>query len=425
VALSGGLDSVVLLHLLVLLREHLAPDLGLEAVHVHHGLLPEADAWADFCARRCAAWNVPCRIARVQVNRAHPGGLEAAAREARHAVLDGPGADLLALAHHQDDQAETVLFRILRGAGVRGAAGMAPWVPARKGRLARWRPLLDQPKAALHQHALAAGLAWVEDPSNQDIHYSRNFLRQQALPLLAQRFPGAAGGFARLGRLAGEADQMLADLARLDEAALGVAPWGRAEALALSSARLRNLWRHQLTHHPTHPWVCLPEEDLLLEVERQFRGDAAPAGLQLPVGDALLCCYRDAWWWEMPGLLAPTRPRVWRGEGEVPWGRGVLRFIPDQAGLALPADGRVEIRLRAGGERLRLHPARPARSLKNLYQEAGIPPWARPGLPLVWLDGALVWVGGIGAGWPPPARAEGPRWRLAWDAADVPGREVP
>ncbi len=410
VALSGGLDSVVLLHLLVLLRTHLAPQLGLEAVHVHHGLLPEADAWADFCVRCSAAWDVPCRVQRVQVARQHPGGLEAAAREARHWALEGPDADLLVLAHHQDDQAETVLFRILRGAGVRGAAGMAPWLPAGPGRLARWRPLLNHSKETLRRHAQAAGLVWVEDPSNQDLHYSRNFLRQQVLPLIQRRFPGVAGGFARLGRLAGEADQMLTELAQLDQAALGSAPWARAALLALSSARRRNLWRYQLSRIQAR----LPEEDQLLEAERQFCADAARAGVQLALGRGLLCCYREHWWWEHARPAAATEARVWLGEPEIAWGRGRLRFIPDPAGLPLAPGARVEIRLRAGGERLRLHPARPARSLKNLYQEAGIPPWERPLLPVVWVDGVLAWVGGVGAG-VCPELAEGPRWRLVWE----------
>ncbi|HQX05628.1 MAG TPA: tRNA lysidine(34) synthetase TilS, partial [Zoogloea sp.] len=169
VGLSGGLDSTVLLHVLAALREQLGFELS--AVHINHGLISGSAAWAAPCRQLCDGLGVPLLVREVVVRRDHPGGIEAAAREARHAALqeDADGA-LLVLAHHRDDQAETVLFRALRGAGVRGAGGMR----VLDARRAIWRPLLDVPRRDLKAYAEEHALVWVEDPSNQDLRFSRN-----------------------------------------------------------------------------------------------------------------------------------------------------------------------------------------------------------------------------------------------------------
>ncbi len=184
-ALSGGVDSVVLLHIL----HGLAPDFPfkLSAIHVHHGLSPSADGWAGFCQSLCLTLAVPFECVKVKVARESSTGLEAAARQARYGVLFRPGADVVALAHHLDDQAETVLFHFLRGGEPRALAAM-PEVRRQNGMLL-WRPLLDVPKSMLMDYARSHQLAWVEDDSNADTALSRNALRQEVLPLLEKHFP--------------------------------------------------------------------------------------------------------------------------------------------------------------------------------------------------------------------------------------------
>ena len=208
VALSGGRDSTVLLH-----RLAQDPDLqrrGLGAVHVHHGLQPEADAWVAHCAAACAALDVPLQVRHVRVDATRGEGPEAAARHARReafAAVMAPG-DILATAHHLEDQAETFLLRALRASGPDGLAGMRPW--RRFGPGWQWRPLLRTPRDALQAYALAHGLRWIEDPSNARTDADRNFLRHDILPRLRLRWPQADAAFARSATLSAEAADLLA-----------------------------------------------------------------------------------------------------------------------------------------------------------------------------------------------------------------------
>lgn len=414
VGLSGGLDSTVLLHVLAGLRESLG--LVLTAAHVRHGLVSGAGAWADVCGRLCAALDVPLAVCDVKVDRHHPGGLEAAAREVRRAALLGLGDEILALAHHRDDQAETVLFRALRGAGVRGAGGMRSFFRPGTGSAGVWRPLLEVPRRDLLAYACERGLSWIEDPSNADSRFSRNFLRNDVLPLVEQRFPGASTGLARMGRLCGEASGLLDDLASLDLAAMQLSGSSRlllAPALALSSARLRNVLRSVLDR----AGEAMPEEDRLCEIERQFREAGAVEGARMPVGASAICIYRDCWWLEAVRLVPCPARLGWDGKSPIDWAAGTLSFSPGTGqGIAVLAlAGRAcELRARAGGERMRLHAGAPSRSLKNLLQEAGIPPWQRASLPLLWIGGELAWIAGVGAAaefcCPPDAPGVIPVW---------------
>ncbi|MFZ2269029.1 MAG: tRNA lysidine(34) synthetase TilS [Azonexus sp.] len=241
--LSGGCDSVVLLHVL----HRLGLGERLTAVHVHHGLSANADAWAAFCVEYCGRLGVSLKIARVDVERHGGLGLEAAARTARYAALADSPAEVLILAQHQGDQAETLLFNLLRGAGVAGAAG----IPAERQLAGRrlLRPLLACSRGELEAYAVQHGLAWVEDESNTDTHYSRNFLRHAVLPVLKQRFPAAERSLAQAAEHFAEADGLLAELAAADWQAAcidsGDAP--RLRVLrGLSPARLKNLLRYRL-----------------------------------------------------------------------------------------------------------------------------------------------------------------------------------
>ncbi len=189
--------------------------LRLSAIHVHHGLSPNAEQWATFCHALCEVRSIPLKVARIKVDRSLPGGVEAVARDARYAALDGIDADFLALGQHADDQAETVLHQILRGTGLKGMAGMGETRRLREG-LTLIRPLLGIARADIEAFAQANTLEWVDDESNVDTAYTRNFIRHTLTPTLAERFPRYRESLGRTGRHAAEADEMLSALAVID-----------------------------------------------------------------------------------------------------------------------------------------------------------------------------------------------------------------
>lgn len=241
VGLSGGCDSVVLLHLLS--RLDFAGRLS--AIHVHHGLSPNADHWAGFCADYCRDLGVPLNIQYVAVDRKNGLGLEAAARQARYAAFAECAADCLLLAQHRGDQAETVLFNLLRGTGVTGAAAM----PAERsfGALRLLRPLLDVSRAEIEAYASANHLAWVDDESNTDLSLTRNYLRHEALTALTQRFPAAEIALSQAAANFSEASGLLDELAELDWRLAGDGDTARLSVLReLSLPRLKNLLRYRL-----------------------------------------------------------------------------------------------------------------------------------------------------------------------------------
>jgi tRNA(Ile)-lysidine synthase len=260
VGFSGGLDSTVLLH--ATSRVVSGPGLGLGALHVHHGLSRNADAWAASCGEFCASLGIPFTLLRVEVPARSGEGLEAAARRLRHKALADQPADWVLLAHHADDQAETILHNLFRGSGVRGAAAM----PEARGRTLR--PLLGLGRAVLLEYAQNRGLKWIEDESNADPRYTRNYLRRELIPAIESRFPRASEQLAAAAALFGETDSLLNDLAVLD---LGPArpefPLPLTLFRQLSDARARNLLRAMLGWHKVQP----PDELRLKEFVRQLR----------------------------------------------------------------------------------------------------------------------------------------------------------
>jgi tRNA(Ile)-lysidine synthase len=382
VALSGGVDSVVLLHVL----RRLAPRHGfaLRALHVNHGLSPNAWRWQRFCRALAREWRIPLAERRVDVGPKRGRGLEAAAREARYEVYRSAAADAIALAHHLDDQAETVLMNLLRGAGLRGASGMP--AQTRLGAKLLVRPLLEVPRAALVAYARAQGLDWVEDESNADRTLTRNFLRLRLGPLIAVRFPRWKENLARAARHFASAD---------------------------ADAKL--LLREFLASHG----LRAPTEKKLIEMLKQL-GSARPGARTAILHDgALLRVWRGAPQVSRPGTAPRFTPLAWSGQArlEVPGLGGELRFRKRRgAGIATARlEGReCELRPRSGGERLQPDALRPRRTLKNLFQEHGVPPWERDRLPLLFCGEDLVWVPGIGVDvrYQTPAGAPGivPQW---------------
>lgn len=395
VALSGGRDSVVLLHALNQFVASGAVPISLSALHVHHGISPNAEAWTEFCAEFCKQCDVPLSIIRVDVPRDSGEGLEAAARRMRHAVFADCTADWLALAHHRDDQAETVLLNILRGAGVAGAAGMLAERTQPRGP-AILRPLLDVPRSALEDYAAEHALRWIEDESNNDLHYRRNFLRRDMLPRLEEKFPGAQKSLARAAGHFAEGAALLDDLAAIDHAAL-ITQAGHLDLSrfnALSPARARNLLRFA--------WIAAgfraPDTRWVEEALRQLANTNALSETCLATSDGELHVYRGEL--HIVGHF-PSLPedRRWAGESELSWAVGRVRFIPvTGSGIRRSSfdAGDVILKPRQGGERLKPDAKRPRRNLRKLLQENSIPPWERAYLPFLWVGGQLAWVGGLG-----------------------------
>lgn len=412
VAFSGGLDSSVLLHLLVgLALQHSLPPLS--ALHVHHGLQAAADAWPRHCRQVCEALGVPLQVSYVRV--APGASLERAAREARYgAFVEALGeGELLLTAQHRDDQAETLLFRLLRGAGVRGLAGMPSRRPLGRGLLLR--PLLAVSRAELEAYAQAQGLRWVEDPSNGDTHYARNYLRQRVVPLLTARWPQALASLARSADQAAEAQELLEELAELDLAAARatVAPFAwlpvpslaLAPLRALSPARQRNALRHWLA-----PFTALPDSDHWRgwDTLRDAAQDAAPIW-RLGQGEVRRTDGRLWWlsgpWLESPALALPGLSLDAPGQSlELPGnGRVWLRGAGPREGLSL--------RYRQGGEQLQL-PERGRRDLKRLLNERGLPGFVRGRLPLLYRDEQLIAVANL----VDLTAADAGGWQLSWQA---------
>ena len=384
---SGGLDSSVLLHTFA--NDADARRNGLRAIHVHHGLHVDADAWAAHCERTCAALGVPLQVVRVDVDRDAGLGIEGAARAARHRTFaDALGdGEILALAHHRDDQAETFLMRALRGSGVDGLASMRPWREYARGWL--WRPLLDIAQDELREYARTHQLHWIDDPSNADASFDRNFLRNEVMPLLRQRWPHATNSFARSAGLVGSTvdmlegdDAHLLDVSRLPDGTLEI---GMLEIMPdARRARILRRWIGELGLPP------LPASGIDA-IERDMLGareDASPcfewAGSRIRRwGNALHA-----------GPALDPLPQDWAQHWD---GRATLA-LPTGDTLELTGTDAFEsplrVHARQGGERIVLPKRGHSHPLKHVLQDARMPPWRRERLPLLSdADGSLLAAG--------------------------------
>lgn len=389
-AFSGGLDSAVLLHLLQDYRRAHPGAPPLVAIHVNHNLQAAAADWERHCERVCAALEVPLRVCRVAVD-SDGRGVEAAARDARYRALAGalfPG-DVVFFAHHQDDQVETLLLRWLRGAGLRGLQGMPALRPLGPGLLAR--PLLAWPRAALEAYARRQRLEWIDDPSNADTGFDRNYLRHEVLPLLAQRWPAYRDSVVRSARQLGSAAAVLEQLlpAPAPCATLLGDPGIPVSGLLQGPGDTGWLVLQQWLAEQGLP---LPPRAPAGEFLRQLRsGGGSPelawSGQRLRrFGDGvyLLPADRAA----VPGAVHRVAP----GTALELAGAGSLELVPAGSGpgIMLQPGEALAVRNRSGGERCQ--PLGRARSqrLKKLLQEAGVPPWWRDRLPLLYLGDELV-----------------------------------
>ncbi|QDQ28189.1 tRNA lysidine(34) synthetase TilS [Chitinimonas arctica] len=386
VGYSGGLDSTVLLQLFHRLRAQ--QPFALQAFHLHHGLSANADAWLAHCTAGCAGLSLPFTHARADLAATAGDSLEARARAARYAAYAGLDAERVALGHHRDDQVETVLYRLARGAGVHGAAGMPALRPLGADKLV-WRPLLGESRAELLAYAVAHGMRWIEDESNDCTDHDRNYLRHALIPGLVARFPSAPSALARAARHFGEAAGLLDALAEQDAG-------GPVERLALAAltpleeARRRNLLRWFLARHDLRPDE--KQLRLLLDQLLHAREDTNPC---LRLADREVHRYRGEIWVSQravdvrPCAVAPA------DAGGLPGWRGRIDWTSRQGGLDERFLSGLQARPRAGGEMLRPRSGGPNRPVKLLLQEAGIPPWFRSRWPLLWQNERLVALAGI------------------------------
>ncbi|MGE3296533.1 MAG: tRNA lysidine(34) synthetase TilS [Porticoccaceae bacterium] len=416
IAYSGGMDSHVLLHLL---WRRQGPE-PLLAVHVNHGLSPAANHWEIHCRRTCDALGIACHTERVTVAPG-PHGLEASARDARYAVFKRQleHGELLVFGHHADDQAETLMYRLLR-AGV--PAGMPVARPLGRGWLLR--PLLGVPRAALRDHAERHRLDWIEDESNAHLDFDRNYLRHRVLPTLTARWPDAVARLQRVADQSRAAADLGRDLATIDLAGLDERPErvGRSLSLtglaALATHRQRNLLRHWRLPEATGEEPGARVLDALVRDLIGAAADAAPL-VEWPGGQWRR--FRNRLYLLPPHWgAAPSRDR-----GPWPWSPELPLALPDGAHLgAQPALGhglrvtlpraRLSVRYRQGGERVHPQERGASNTLKRVLQEQGLEPWLRDRVPLIEHDGELVAVGDLFVCRPAAAGVGEPGWLPQW-----------
>ena len=419
VALSGGLDSVVLLDTVCKAQAKEATQNKnqtkneIYAFHIHHGLQKSADEWLIFCEKLAKKYKIHFDFRLLHLDNPHEqGNIEARARAGRYEAL----ADLceeyciedLLLAHHQNDQAETVLLQLLRGSGVAGLSGM----PTSRGvssnqSLTLWRPLLNQSRQELEAYAKEHKLQWIEDPSNQDTKYRRNAVRKRIIPVLEKIQPEALANMARSAELLGEAQTLLNRLATQD---------GRS---ILNKDQLK-----------VGPLLALAKDDLPA-ANNVLRHWLQTQQLAMPSQERL-----QAWWRDLAKVKADAKLEwlhdekkiyLWRGALQVSnpeEGGWVLKLLPaNSKQLGLPADwvkaaqenNQITLRERLGSEKIQVKPKTPRKTLKNLYQEADIPPWERQA-PLLYINDELIAVAGIGLSYP-HLTSDGKRFLPIWTKA--------
>ena len=391
VALSGGIDSVVLLHLLHQLQK--TQNFILKASHVHHGLSKNADKWVKFCEKLCINLSVPLDIHHIKLPEKKSLGIEGEARQLRYEKLLQSQTDLVVLAHHEDDQAETLLLQLIRGAGVKGLSSMAHFDASRR----LWRPLLNASRIDIESYAKKHQLKWIEDESNQNIDFDRNFIRSKVLPILKNRFNHIIKVISRSASHLAEAQHLLDDLAQIDlknhlksvnyKHKLNVKTLDK-----LSNARAKNGLRYWLEINDQ----MMPSKDLLDELLRQVLTAKKDATIKIQLTkDFEIRRYQDEIYIVPNNKKKPKNYEIiWAGESEIILpnghkltfnkvkGRGInLKFLDHQ---------KLKIRNRQGGEFFKPDSKRPTKKIKQLLQESDLPPWERENLPLIFVGDELA-----------------------------------
>jgi tRNA(Ile)-lysidine synthase len=422
IAFSGGLDSTVLLHAISAPEHRL--QVPLTAIHIDHGLSPHAAEWSSHCASICEALEIPIELQRVNAQPEKGESPEAAARRARYAAIEGliNADEMLLTAHHQDDQAETLLLQLLRGAGPHGLAAMPVVRPLGSGWLGR--PLLHFNRSELLAYARAEGLNWIDDPSNFDTGFERNFLRHELLPLLRERRGEIGAVLARSAEHFAEAAILLDTLAASDLAAIGDGENGSLPVVPLREMdrpRLRNLLRFWLKGRA----IALPDSGRLGRIVDEVLCAAEDGQPLVEWPGVEVRRYRNRLYVISP---LPVEPE----SQQVPWSSGDEVVLPDGLGLlemkkqvgagirtTLWEQAEVTVRFRQGGENCIPRGRGQHHALKKLFQEAGVPPWWRSRWPLIYIDDDLAAVPGLFLCDPFAALADETGIDVCWHGADV------
>jgi len=398
-ALSGGLDSNVLLHLLAEAMHRIPFEL--HAMHVHHGLSANADIWAEFCVKQCQQLNVPLQIVHVNVAKNadyknSQQGIEAEARQLRYNALfaykfDERLADFVATAHHQDDQAETLLLQLFRGAGVKGLSSMAAVDKTRR----LLRPLLSTSRQMLNDYAAHHHIEWCDDESNDNTQYERNFVRHEVMPVLESRFQSIKPVLARTATHMAEANELLEVLASQDAESLLLDNSLCLQGLSqLTVPRAKNVLRWWFAQNQ----LAMPTAEHLGEIVEQLFHAKKDADLSIKLQHLSIRRYQQRAYLRVDKIADPF-DLVWNGEPMLLLPNGGRLYFNQVtgAGLALKF-GMTKLRItnRDGGERFKPNALRPTRTLKYLLQEANMPPWQRLHLPLIYWEDTLACVPGIG-----------------------------
>ena len=397
VALSGGADSVVLLHLLhSLQKKH---RFTLNAMHVHHGLSKNADKWVKFCEKLCRDLSVPLDVNYVKLPQKKSLGIEGEARQLRYEKLLQFKSDLIVLAHHADDQAETFLLQLIRGAGVKGLSSMAHFDDTRK----LWRPLLNTSRSDIENYAKQHKLKWIEDESNQNIDFDRNFIRLKVLPLLKNRFNHIIKVISRSTAHLAEAQNLLDDLAKLDlKSYLKSIKYKhiiKVEYLnKLSLVRTKNVLRYWLELNNQ----MMPSKDLLDELLKQVLNAKKDAELKIELSKEFeIRRYQDE-------IYIVHKNQNTQKYYEIIWDGGPEILLPNDTKLKFKKvkgrgisftkikDKKLIISNRKGGESFKPDSKRPTKKIKQMFQESDIPPWERENFPLIFVGDELASVPNFG-----------------------------
>lgn len=411
-ALSGGLDSTVLLHLLAEAKQTIPFEL--HAMYVHHGLSPNADAWADFCTQQCQRLNVPLEVVRVQLDLNSKQGIEAAARQLRYEALfdfklNGIAPDFVVTAHHQDDQAETLLLQLFRGAGVKGLASMGCIDESRR----LMRPLLDVSRQTLQEYAEQNNIQWCDDESNNNTQYERNFVRHDVMPVLATRYPSVKSVLARTASHLAEANDLLDNLAKIDAEELMQNNSLCLHGLtALDLPRAKNLLRWWFSQNQ----LTMPTSEHLTETIQQLFNAKPDANINIQLQHLSLKRYQQRAYLCAERIAEPF-DMTWNGEPYLSLPNGSQLYFKQVIGSGLALKhGMTKLRItnRDGGERFKPEVLRPTRTLKHLLQEANIPPWQREHLPLIYWHDTLALVPNIGIAHELQAAGNEPGLEIMW-----------
>ncbi len=400
VAYSGGMDSHVLLHSILQIREQLAAQVT--ALHVNHGLQKQASIWAERCSAFCKQYEIPIAILEVDATHGRGESPEAVARDSRYSAIAGimQEGDILLTAHHSDDQAETVLLQLLRGSGPSGLSGM-PMING-FGPGFHARPLLGHSRVDLAEYATNNNLEWLEDFSNRDISFDRNYLRHEVIPLLRQRWPALERTLSRSASHCAEAQLLIEQAARID---LQEMQPDHNDSISITALAALPLPRARAV---IRTWISdaglnLPDTVRLDRVLREMLTAREDRNPMVDWQGVELRRYRERIYL-MPTLqnLDHTLELEWDGCAPLilPSGLGVLyaeSAKSSEQGISASAweDGNITIGFRGGGERCRPLGRSNSKSLKNLFQEQAIPPWQRGRIPLIKIDGELAAVGDI------------------------------